>query len=156
MLTLSVFALIWFLTYLQMILREIGEKNFSYTKFKSNLDSYTKTFNKDQISGLEQRMALLESFLEKGSKRTRIETRFEEGQLTIVDLTDPFVDGGHVNALFEIVTRLFERAEVNTGKVLVVDEAHKVSQLSSDSCLSLIDSASFNSIYLKERLWLIP
>ena len=114
------------LTRSQMILRDIGIDNFSYTKFKSSLDAMKKKFNPDQLSGLEQRMLLLESFLEKGSKRTSIETRFKEGQVTIVDLTDPFIDAGHANALFEIITRLFERAEVGTGKVLVVDEAHKV------------------------------
>jgi hypothetical protein len=75
-----------------------------------------KKFNPEQLSGLEQRMLLLESFLEKGSKRTLVETRFKEGQLTIVDLTDPFIDAGHANALFEIVTRLFERAPVDTGR----------------------------------------
>jgi hypothetical protein len=107
-----------------MILRDIGDDNFSYTEFKSRLAE--KKFNQEQLSGLEQRMSLLESFLEKGSKRTSVKTRFEEGQLTVVDLTDPFIDAGHANALFEIVTRLFERAVVGTGKVLVVDEAHKV------------------------------
>lgn len=109
-----------------MILREIGAENFSYTKFKTRLDAVKKKFNPEQLSGLEQRMLLLESFLEKGSKRTCVATRFEEGQLTIVDLTDPFIDAGHANALFEIVTRLFDRASLDTGKVLVVDEAHKV------------------------------
>lgn len=71
-------------------------------------------------------MLLLESFLETTSKRSWIEPRFEEGQLTIVDLTDPFIDAGQANALFKIITRLFERTEIDTGKVLVVDEAHKV------------------------------
>lgn len=108
-----------------MILREIGVDNFSYNKFKSRLDAAKKKFNPDQLSGLEQRMLLLESFLEKGSKRTWAETRFEEGQLTIIDLTDPFIDAGNANALFEVVARLFERTVVDTGKVLVVDEAHK-------------------------------
>jgi len=109
-----------------MILREIGADNFTFDKFKSSLDKAKKTFNPDQISGLEQRMLLLESFLEKGSKRTGVETRFAEGQLTIVDLTDAFIDAGNANALFEIVTRLFQRTVLDTGKVLVVDEAHKV------------------------------
>ena len=110
-----------------MILREIGADDFTYAKFKTRLDKAKKKFNPDQLSGLEQRMLILESFLEKGTKRTSVETRFKEGRLTIVDLTDSFIDAGHANALFEIVTRLFERAPVNTGKVLVVDEAHKVS-----------------------------
>jgi hypothetical protein len=116
-----------------MILRELGVDGFSYSKFKSALDLVKKKFNPEQLSGLEQRMLLLESFLEKGTKRARVETRFDKGQLTIVDLTDPFVDAGHANALFEIITRLFERAVVDTGKVLVVDEAHKVSILTYTS-----------------------
>ena len=113
-----------------MILRKIGMDDFTYSKFKIALDKAKKGFNPDQLSGLEQRMALLESFLESGPKRTWTETRFEEGQLTIVDLTDPFIDARQASALFEIITRLFERATVDTGKVLVVDEAHKVGWLS--------------------------
>jgi len=42
-----------------------------------------------------------------------------------VDLTDTFIDATSACSLFEIVVRLFVRAEVNTGKVLLVDEAHK-------------------------------
>jgi len=108
-----------------MILRDIGADNFTYTDFKTRLEAAKKDFKPEQLSGFEQRMSLLESFLEKGSKRASVETRFNEGQLTIVDLTDPFIDAGQANALFEIVVRLFERADVGTGKVLVVDEAHK-------------------------------
>jgi len=48
--------------------------------------------------------------------------------LTIVDLTDPFIDASSACSVFEIVTRLFIRADVGTGKLLVVDEAHKVKQ----------------------------
>ena len=47
--------------------------------------------------------------------------------MTIIDLSDPFLDAASACGLFEIIVRLFIRAEVNTGKVLVVDEAHKVS-----------------------------
>ncbi|KAI0291705.1 hypothetical protein BC826DRAFT_1092279 [Russula brevipes] len=41
------------------------------------------------------------------------------------DLSDPFVDPAMAGAIFEICIRLFQRASVDTGKVLVVDEAHK-------------------------------
>jgi hypothetical protein len=134
-----------------MILRDIGADNFSYTKFKSGLDTVKKKFNPEQLSGLEQRMLLLESFLEKGSKRTSVETRFKEGQLTIVDLTDPFIDAGHANALFEIITRLFERAVISTGKVLVVDEAHKVGSLLFTFLVVANQRRSSNSIFPKGR-----
>ena len=53
--------------------------------------------------------------------------RFAAGQLTIIDLSDPFLDAASACGLFEIIIRLFIRADVDTGKVLVVDEAHKVS-----------------------------
>lgn len=139
-----------------MILRDIGVDNFSYTKFKSRLDAAKKKFNQDQLSGLEQRMLLLESFLEKGTKRTVVQTRFNEGQVTIVDLTDPFIDASHANALFEIITRLFERADVGTGKVLVVDEAHKVGQ-SSFTLMDVVDQrCPFNSTSLKGHPSSIP
>ncbi|KAI6105717.1 hypothetical protein EDD17DRAFT_308389 [Pisolithus thermaeus] len=105
------------------ILRELGE-NFTYEKFMKRLDERKEGFNPIQISGLEQRMLLLTSLLDndKYSKRTG---RFAAGQLTIVDLSDPFIDPASACGLFEIITRLFVRAEVGTGKVLLVDEAHK-------------------------------
>lgn len=143
---------------LQSILRDLGER-FSYKLFMDRLDEEKKTFNPAQIAGLEQRLALLNSFMEPnrpqpttfGSKtyanisgpKSNVTApkstphRFAAGQLTIVDLSDPFIDPGSACGLFEIVTRLFVRAEVETGKVLVVDEAHKVfSPTSLQNCCS--------------------
>ncbi|KAG1897623.1 uncharacterized protein F5891DRAFT_1129898 [Suillus fuscotomentosus] len=128
------------------ILRDLGE-SFSYKLFMDRLDDEKRSFNPAQVAGLEQRLALLNSFMVSngpqpaafGSKtyanisgpRSNVlapkstPRRFAAGQLTIVDLSDPFIDTGSACGLFEIVTRLFVRAEVETGKVLVVDEAHK-------------------------------
>ncbi|KAA1466265.1 hypothetical protein DENSPDRAFT_831054 [Dentipellis sp. KUC8613] len=36
------------------------------------------------------------------------------------------MDSASACGIFEVVLRQFERAEVGTGKVLLVDEAHKV------------------------------
>lgn len=74
-------------------------------------------------------MALLESFLFKNRKEAKnaAANRFRAGQLTIVDLSDPFIDPSSASGIFDVVTRLFVRAQVETGKVLLVDEAHKVS-----------------------------
>jgi len=74
-------------------------------------------------------MALLESFLFKIRKdgKNAAAERFREGQITIVDLSDPFIDPSSALGIFDVVTRLFVRAKVDTGKVLLVDEAHKVS-----------------------------
>ncbi|KAI0751495.1 hypothetical protein C8Q80DRAFT_1157643 [Daedaleopsis nitida] len=102
------------------ILRDLGEK-FTYSRFLEKVKAAQAELNPMQNTALDQRMVLLKSFVDASVKTTR----FKEGQLTIVDLSDPFVDQGSACALFEIVTRLFVRAEVGTGKVLVVDEAHK-------------------------------
>jgi len=110
------------------------------------LEVSKQKFNVAQLTGLEQRLSLLNSFLEppQVKKNSPIRSkRFSAGQLTIIDLSDPFLDAASACGLFEIIVRLFIRAEVNTGKVLVVDEAHKyLSEKSSSgltkSLLSLI------------------
>lgn len=103
------------------ILRDLGE-NFTYPEFMRQLDVKKESFNNMQLAGLEQRMALLTSFMNPDMQP---QTRFAESQLTIIDLSDPFIDPASACGLFEIITRLFVRADVGTGKVLVVDEAHK-------------------------------
>ncbi|OJA13273.1 hypothetical protein AZE42_05023 [Rhizopogon vesiculosus] len=123
--------------YIQIVLR-----------FLARLDDEKRTFDPAQSAGLEQRLTLLNSFMESnrpeptpfgsrtyanvGAARSNTPAtrstpcrRFAAAQLTIVDLSDPFIDPASACGLFEIVTRSFVRAEVETGKVLVVDEAHK-------------------------------
>jgi len=69
-------------------------------------------------------MALLRLFT---TTAPHVKPRFIPGQLTIVDLSDPFIDPKSACGLFEIVTRIFTRADLGkAGKVLLVDEAHKV------------------------------
>ncbi|KAJ3728981.1 hypothetical protein DFJ43DRAFT_1139908 [Lentinula guzmanii] len=113
------------------ILRELGE-SFSYQAFMTALELKKKTFNPAQLAGVEQRLSLLNSFMAgKKTKKLRWEAsterkcRFSPGELTIIDLSDPFIDPASACGLFEVLTRLFVRADVGTGKVLVVDEAHK-------------------------------
>jgi hypothetical protein len=48
-----------------------------------------------------------------------------------VDLLDPFVNVDVASGFFEIVTRLFVRANVGTGIVLLVDETYKVCHCTS-------------------------
>ncbi|KAH0840083.1 hypothetical protein J3R83DRAFT_1051 [Lanmaoa asiatica] len=108
----------------QSILRDLGE-DFRYDEFMKRLEDKKESFNPAQLTGLQQRMALLTSFLDARPRSTPLHERFAAGQLTIIDLSDPFIDPASACGLFEIITRLFVRAEVGTGKVLVVDEAHK-------------------------------
>jgi len=66
--------------------------------------------------------------LEPTSKaRLKRPARFAKGQLTIIDLSDPFIDEDSACRIFDIICRLFTRIHLDTGKVLVIDEAHKVS-----------------------------
>ena len=107
----------------QSIMRELGEE-FTYKRFLKEVDRAKKEMSVMQIPPLDQRMVLLKACVDASAHMTK--TRFNAGQLTVVDLSDPFIDPPTACALFEIVTRLFVRADVDTGKVLVVDEAHKV------------------------------
>ncbi|KAH8801975.1 hypothetical protein DL96DRAFT_1634713 [Flagelloscypha sp. PMI_526] len=102
------------------ILRELGD-TFTYSKFRTKLKVYEKDFSDQQMGPLKQRLALLKSFITTEKQPDR----FHKGQLTIVDLSDPFIDPNLAASLFKIVVRLFIRKDLDTGKVLVVDEAHK-------------------------------
>lgn len=132
----------------QSILRDLGE-DFSYDEFMKRLEDKKETFNVAQVAGLQQRMALLTSFLDTRPRSTPRAERFVAGQLTIIDLSDPFIDPASACGLFEIITRLFVRAEVGTGKVLVVDEAHKVSD--HDGSLRRLQALPVSSISLHTR-----
>ena len=107
----------------QSILRDLGE-DYSYETFLERLELQCEEFTKIQRAHLDQRMALLKLFT---TTEPHIMPRFVPGQLTIVDLSDPFIDPKSACGLFEIVIRIFTRANIGTaGKVLLVDEAHKV------------------------------
>ena len=116
---------------LQSILRELGE-DYSYARFVQRLQVKKQDFNPNQLTGLKQRMDLLETFIDYTGRR-QTASRFGAGQLTIVDLSDPFIDPAQACGFFEILVRLFVRAKVDTGKVLVLDEAHKVMSSTTSS-----------------------
>ena len=85
-----------------------------------------------QRGALEQRMVLLRSFMYTETNKTETSPhRFAAGQLTVIDLSDPFVDASAAASLFEITIRMFIRADTGGGKMLVVDEAHKVRSICS-------------------------
>ena len=108
---------------LKSILRELGEE-YTYEKFLERLEAQCEEFTRIQRAHLDQRMALLKLFT---STESHERPRFVPGQLTIVDLSDPFIDSKSACGLFEIVIRIFTRADLGrAGKVLLVDEAHKV------------------------------
>lgn len=124
------------------VLRELGD-NFTYPAFMTKLDECREIMNPAQKAALKQRLELLQTFTRPTGKHSshksrntvsvKNDERFAAGMLTIIDLTDPFVDPALAGAIFEICIRLFQRANVDTGKVLVVDEAHKYLSASNTS-----------------------
>ena len=52
---------------------------------------------------------------------------FKPGELTIVDLSCPFVEEGAACALFNICLELFQEGREDIGRLVALDEAHKVS-----------------------------
>ncbi|KAI0773976.1 hypothetical protein C8Q74DRAFT_1448046 [Fomes fomentarius] len=104
------------------ILRELGD-NFTYKEFLSRTELAKRSMNPQQRGSLDQRLSLLASFVDSANPRKG--PLFRSGRVTIIDLSDPFIDPSSACSLFEIITRLFVRADIPSGKVLVTDEAHK-------------------------------
>jgi len=134
-----------YLDVLVQILRDMavereGRAGVDYAEFKSRLDS--ADFSRDQNGPLRLRLQLLESFLDpRMGRSTGANTipssnvwRFEQGSLTIVDLSDPFVNENDACSLFSICLSLFMESRGKGGKIVALDEAHKVdhSHLQSD------------------------
>lgn len=119
------------------ILREMamegkGAGAFSYTEFRNRLDAVT--WAPGQLVPLSLRLQLLDSFLRptqftKTSRPAPAKENiwsFEPGTLTIVDLSDPFVNSNDACSLFSICLSLFLEDRGNCGRVIAMDEAHKV------------------------------
>lgn len=97
-------------------------EDFNYLEFRRRLDE--AGLDRNQMVFLEQRLDLLESFLDlEGSTSS---PTFEPGEVTIMDLSCPFVDASTACVLFKIGMGMFLGSDAASGKVIFVDEAHKV------------------------------
>lgn len=116
----------------QQTLRSMGNEYFDYRKFKLAIDrKSTVEFTPAQRMPLELRFQLLESMLvecQKGTLKDRLSVKdqFKAGRVTIIDLTDPFISASAASALFDIALSLYLEVNIPNGKLLVLDEAHKV------------------------------
>jgi hypothetical protein len=72
---------------------------------------------------LQMRLGLLESFLDLNN--TCPEPQFTEGEVTIMDMSCPFVDANTACILFRIGLQRYLQSK-SAGKLIVLDEAHKV------------------------------
>ena len=107
------------------ILREQASKSdrgFDYLDFKRQLNA-TK-LDRKQLEFLNQRLDLLESFLDLKGRIPG--PTFEAGTVTIMDLSCPFVDVNTACVLFKIGMEMYLESGPTTGKLIAVDEAHKV------------------------------
>ncbi|VDB85071.1 unnamed protein product [Peniophora sp. CBMAI 1063] len=113
------------------------ESNFDYARFRRELDA--QDFSPGQRSMLNLRLALLDSCLTGGSPQNSVSSQFLDGQLTIIDLSSPFMDPMSACGLFDIILGLYMEADCTSGKLVVLDEAHKyLSESSSRLTESLL------------------
>jgi hypothetical protein len=106
------------------ILRDMatnGNGRLNYALFKNRLKQCN--FNPAQSNMLQLRMDLLESFLDL--KGTCPEPSFAPGEITIMDMSCPFVDANTACILFKIGLQRYLQSGA-PGKMIVLDEAHKV------------------------------
>ncbi|KAA8908214.1 hypothetical protein FN846DRAFT_918646 [Sphaerosporella brunnea] len=97
---------------------------FVYQKFKKILDG--EDLSPGQRSPLNLRLEILESFMAlKLGEIQQAKWDVSPGHLTVIDLSDPFVDEATACSLFEICLNLFLDCPVKYGRVVAVDEAHK-------------------------------
>lgn len=127
------------------ILRQMNETDdaFTFDKFQYKLRQAESGFAANQKSMLNLRMDIMQSFRPKRGisyidKRAGIVVvgegeipdncnvfKAEPGTLTVVDLTDPFVDAATACILFDICLGLFKQNAPKDGLVVALDEAHR-------------------------------
>ncbi|KAB2574822.1 hypothetical protein DBV05_g6553 [Lasiodiplodia theobromae] len=142
------------------ILREMATSaqqsfQFDYRHFMRLLDQERLT--PDQKGPMNLRLQLLESFMDVDSSDDNDADMFSPpaGTLTIVDLTDPFIDASSACTLFDICLALFlEDPNTNPtktgpfhpsnpppiGRVIALDEAHKYLSATSAASDRFTDS----------------
>jgi hypothetical protein len=107
------------------ILRDMASKtaeSFNYLEFRRRLDD--AGLDRKQEEFLKQRLDLLESFLDLNGSTTS--PNFAAGEITIIDLSCPFMDASTACVLFKVGMGLYLESDSRVGKVIVLDEAHKV------------------------------
>ncbi|KJK84988.1 hypothetical protein H633G_11182 [Metarhizium anisopliae BRIP 53284] len=122
------------------IAQQVSGERFSYTKFKSLLLSSDLT--PTQLAPLSQRLSVLESFMPLAAPKRKgkglkappgTNWASEPGLLTIVDLSCPCITPATACSLFNVCLSIFLEQEINCGRVVALDEAHKLSDYSGTS-----------------------
>lgn len=93
---------------------------FDYKDFRKSLRQASLTA--DQRSPLDQRLSILESFLDHDNSIPEFDQA--PGSLTIIDLSCPFVDHDMACSLFNIAMAMYLDSPTSSGRVIALDEAH--------------------------------
>ncbi|KAM0812014.1 putative P-loop containing nucleoside triphosphate hydrolase protein [Seiridium cardinale] len=122
--------------YMEVVMKIIREmamtgNPFTYTAFRQRIAD--TAWVGGQNIPLNMRLQMLESFLEPSlatmtTKPAAAEENvwtFEPGTLTIVDLSDPFINSDDACVLFSICLSIFLEGREKCGRVVAMDEAHK-------------------------------
>lgn len=95
---------------------------FDYKTFKQHVNN--ERFEAVQRNMLDMRLDLLESFLDlKGLYKD--DMLYEPGEITIMDMSCPFVDINTACLMFNCGLQRYMQSKAS-GKLVVLDEAHKV------------------------------
>ncbi|KAF2826700.1 hypothetical protein CC86DRAFT_416381 [Ophiobolus disseminans] len=94
---------------------------FNYLTFKARLKKCR--VNPAQINMLQMRLGLLESFLDLDNSCPI--PQFNEGEVTIMDMSCPFVDANTACILFRIGLQRYLQSKA-AGKMVVLYEAHRI------------------------------
>lgn len=114
---------------IESILRDIAMKSkdgvVDYSEFKKAVDK--QGFDAHQENMLNMHLNLLETFLDQ--KGELPEPSYGAGEIVIIDLSDQFLTPSTACVLFKLGLEQFLKCSKVKGKLVVLDEAHKVSEL---------------------------
>ena len=130
-----------------MAMNDEDTRGVNFADFEKRIEAVAP--NENQRTMLNSRIKILRSFFQpetgntqKGKKKDIDQAavdkyladkkddtiwNFKPGELTIVDLSCPFIEEGAACALFNICLELFQEGREDTGRLVALDEAHKVS-----------------------------
>ena len=101
-----------------------GAPGIDYKLFRKQCADYD--FTDSQRAMLNMRLQLLDVFVDSSADKKKDHTwSSDPGTITIVDLSSAFVKPGDACALFNICLKFFMAARGKSGRVVILDEAHK-------------------------------
>jgi hypothetical protein len=114
-----------YMSQVEMVLRRISSASkdglLDYSLFIREVKKLD--LSREQKQALDQRLAMLESFLDRDGKAA--EPEFLPGEMIIMDLSDAFMTSSTACVLFKLGLDRFLQSPIK-NKMVVLDEAHKV------------------------------